>query len=167
MQPKLIEESVYEKVLEGVKVELTAAHVYQYLANWCDCYGYLGAKKWYNNQSNEEREHAQKVIEYLLDRNCEVPMPMLKPVSGEYKTIYDVLKETLKQEQIVEAYWKSVCVAVRGKDESTYELAQWYIHEQVGEIESVCNYITQYEMMCADGTMCGYANMEMDKILGS
>src|SRR5690625_6485404 len=56
------------KFNDQITLELQAAHVYLQLAILADAHDLPGMAAWLRAQSEEEREHAQKFIDHVVDR---------------------------------------------------------------------------------------------------
>ena len=50
--------------------ELSAAHAYQALSIWCAARNFTGFASFFAKQAGEEREHAEKMIDHLIDRGA-------------------------------------------------------------------------------------------------
>lgn len=163
-QTKLINSQIETELGKLVAIELTASHIYHYISMWCDNAGYFGAKKWYQKQSEEEKEHAQKVMNYISDRNGCVIMPTLPNIIADFKTLRDVLERTLVEEIKVETAWKEfACLCMEDKDLTSFTFAQWYLNEQIAEISKVNDYIATLNVLGDTGI----SYIMMDQILGA
>ena len=114
--------------------ELGAAHAYTGLAIWCFEQNLKGFSRYFYKQAGEEREHAQKFIDHLLDRAA---LPMLTAIAAPrtaFDSLIDVARHARDMEQantrgINQAYE----VAVAQKDYPAQVLLHWFINEQVEE----------------------------------
>jgi len=86
---------------QQVQMELTASHAYQAMAAYFDRADVAlpGFKEWASNQSEEEREHAEKFIEYINLRGGRyVPLDIPEPVTTEFSSALGAMEEALKME---------------------------------------------------------------------
>jgi ferritin len=114
--------------------ELTASYAYLAMANWCASEDYKGYAAFFNKQAEEEREHAKKFMDHLLDRG---ELPLLGVIGApkcQFDSILEVAKlalalEIANSKGIVEAYELSLQV----KDYASQSMLLWFIEEQVEE----------------------------------
>jgi ferritin len=114
--------------------ELSASHSYTALAIWCFEQNLKGFSRYFYKQSSEERLHAQRFIDHLLDRGV---MPVLTGIDTprtHFDSLLDVARHARGMEQantrgINQAYE----AALAAKDYPAQVLLQWFISEQVEE----------------------------------
>lgn len=119
--------------------ELGAAHSYTALAVWCVDRNLKGFGRYFYKQSGEEREHAQRFMNHLLDRGVMPELQALEEPKAKFKTLLDVAKHAQAMEQanttgINRAYEASL----KAKDFPAQVLLHWFITEQVEE-ENWCD----------------------------
>merc|ERR1712066_334713 len=86
---------------QQVQMELTASHAYQAMAAYFDRADVAlpGFRDWAFNQSEEEREHAEKFIQYInLGGGRYVPLDVPQPVDTEFSSALDAMETALKME---------------------------------------------------------------------
>merc|ERR1712066_70086 len=86
---------------QQVQMELTASHAYQAMAAYFDRADVAlpGFRDWAFNQSEEEREHAEKFIQYINLRGGRyVPLDVPQPVDTEFSSALDAMETALKME---------------------------------------------------------------------
>ncbi|MGH7731187.1 MAG: ferritin [Candidatus Eiseniibacteriota bacterium] len=114
--------------------ELGAAHAYTALAVWCFERNLKGFARYFYKQAGEEREHAQKFMDHLLDRSV---MPELAPLPApktRFKTLVEAARHARAMEQAnTEGIHRAYEVAMKQKDYPVQVLLQWYVNEQVEE----------------------------------
>ncbi len=114
--------------------ELAAAHAYTALAVWCFERNLKGFARFFYTQAGEEREHAQKFMDHLLDRGV---MPVLAAIPAP-KTAFRSIAEVAKHAQAMElansaGIHQAYEAALKSKDYPAQVLLHWYIGEQVEE----------------------------------
>lgn len=114
--------------------ELGAAHAYAALAVWCFDRNLKGFARYFYKQSGEEREHAQKFMDHLLDRHVMPELAGLPAPKSGFKTLVEVARHARAMEQAnTEGIHRAYEVAVKQKDYPAQVLLHWYINEQVEE----------------------------------
>lgn len=131
--------AVLSELQRQLNYELGAAHAYTALALWCAAENLKGFARFFHKQSGEEREHAQRFMDHLLDRGVSPVLTALPAPRIEFTTVLDIANHARSMEQsntggIHQAYE----VALREKDYPAQVALQWFISEQVEE-EAWCD----------------------------
>jgi len=114
-------------------------------------------------QANEEREHAMKFFDYVLERGGQVVLKAIDAPAGTWKTNLEAFKEVQAHEQKVTASIHHLYeIALKEKDYAAQVMLQWFISEQVEEEKNAAEIVSQLEMIDAHGT----AVLMLDKQLG-
>lgn len=114
--------------------ELAAAHAYQALSVWCAARTFTGFAAFFAKQADEEREHAEKMIDHLLARGTMPELAALPAPKSDHATLLDIALHAQTMEgantrginQVYEA-------ALAAKDYPVQILMHWFINEQVEE----------------------------------
>ncbi len=94
-----IKPAVLTEIQRQLNHEWSAAHAYTALAVWCAERNLKGFAQFFHKQSGEEREHAQKFMDHLLDRGAmpellAIPAPMTK-----FKSVLEAAQYARQMEQ--------------------------------------------------------------------
>jgi ferritin len=158
-------EEIYSLINKQIEVEAFSSQIYLQMAAWCDPQGYTGAAKFYSKHAEEERKHMLKLYEFLADKNMVAETPMLKAPQKEYVDLVDVVETALEHEFMVTMSYEKACeVAMNLPCHQTFQLLQWFVHEQVEE-ESLFQTIVDKAHILAKGGMNGLSYIELDGIL--
>lgn len=119
--------------------ELGAAHAYTALATWCADQNLKGFARFFHKQSGEEREHAQRFMDYLNDRGVMPELTAIAAPKTKFKTLLEVAKHARAMEQLnTEGIHAVYAVALKAGDVASQVMVQWFITEQVEE-EAWCD----------------------------
>lgn len=119
--------------------EYGAAHAYTALAMWCHEQNLKGFSRFFHKQSGEEREHAQRLADHLLDRGVRPELAAIGAPTTAFKALLDVAKHAQKMEQLnTKGIQKAHAAAVKAGDVAAQVMLQWFILEQVEE-EAWCS----------------------------
>ena len=111
-----------------------AAYNYQAMALWCEDRNFNGFARFFLKQADEERAHARKFIDHLLDRGVLPELAALAAPRGQFASLMDVARHALAMEQENTAgIHRAYEVALREKDYAAQVLLHWFISEQVEE----------------------------------
>ena len=93
-----------------------------------------GWGKLFREQSIEEAQHAQKIIDFLIDNDVDFDLPALKATSTRFGSPAAAAQRALESERTVAgAVRPGGGVAVAAGDHRGFEFLQWFIAEQVEE----------------------------------
>ncbi len=133
-----VSESLEAAINRQIGCEFSAAHCYLSMASYFERVAYDGFAAWMHLQSNEERLHAMKFYEYLLDRGGVVQLPAIEAPRYEYGSPLEVFEASLEQENDVsKSIYSLYKLAMDEGDYATVSFLKWFIDEQVEEEKSV------------------------------
>jgi len=114
--------------------ELAAAHAYQAIAVWCAARNLKGFAAFFDKQAGEEREHAEKLIDHVIDRGVAADLGALPKPKQDFASVLEVARHAQAMEQAntrgIHAVYEAAVVA---KDYPAQVLMHWFINEQVEE----------------------------------
>jgi ferritin len=129
-----INPAVLAELQRQLNHELAAAHAYTALAVWCVDQNLKGFAQYFYKQSVEERAHAQRFIDHLLDRGQLPELRDLPAPRGRFDALLDVARQAQQMERDNTAGVNAVYeVALREKDYPAQVMLHWFINEQVEE----------------------------------
>ena len=118
-----------------VSQEFSNALQYTAVANWFESEDLRLLGKMYRKQSEEERVHAQKITQFLIDTGAKVEIGTLGPFVNNFanavaaaQLAYDAEDRTTRQ------IHELVALAQAEKCPSASQFLQWFVEEQVEEI---------------------------------
>ncbi|CAH1782225.1 unnamed protein product [Owenia fusiformis] len=131
-----------------INLELYASYVYQCMAFYFDRddVSLPGCHKYFKKNSDEEREHAEKLMEYQNKRGGRIVFQdVQKPVKDEWGTGLDALQAALELEKNVnQSLLELHALADSVHDEHLGDFIEdVYLGEQVESIKELSDYITQ------------------------
>lgn len=136
-----------------VNNEHGAALIYTQLAYEMDNLSFPGMRDWFFKQAEEEREHAQKFAEHLLDRGYRVELEDIQVGSVKAATPLDAFEASLAHEQKVSEQIREIArTADAAGDLDSRPLINWFLDEQVEEEASVSEVIDQLKLVGNDGS---------------
>lgn len=114
--------------------ELTAAQNYLSAAYWCDVRQYSGFAEFFRLQVEEEREHADKILKFLADRDVVPTIGQVSPPRNTFANLMELAKFIYDLERANTAGINAAYeVALRTKDYAAQVMLHWFINEQVEE----------------------------------
>ncbi|QMU54618.1 MAG: ferritin [Nitrosopumilus sp.] len=154
-----------KKALDSqIVLEASASNSYLAMASWCEVTGYQGSANYFYMQSDEERTHMLKIIQYLNNLGEVAIIPAIRAPGSLYKSLEDLIKTALKSEQsVTKAIHVMVEIAQKEKDHSSYVFLEWFVNEQVQEETKFETLLQKFDLIGRDKL----AINEIDKILAA
>lgn len=114
--------------------EYSAAHAYTALAMWCADQNLKGFARYFHKQSGEEREHAQRLADHLLDRQVKPELAAAAAPKGDFASALEAARHARSMEQAnTKGVHKAYAAAVKAGDVAAQVMLQWFVGEQVEE----------------------------------
>jgi ferritin len=114
--------------------EFDAAAVYQAMTIYFEQELLKGFAAWFKRQVGEERSHAAKIIDYMLDRGAAPVIPAIKAPKMTYASPIEALRGAVAHERANTAgIYACLEAAQKAGDPATIEMLQWFVKEQVEE----------------------------------
>jgi ferritin len=133
--------------------EFYAAHQYTAIATWYSAETFPQLAKFFYDQATEEREHALKMVNYLLDRGEKVDFKEVGQPKSDFPDWIAPLRLALEQEQGVTVSISELQgIARETNDFVSEQFVHWFLHEQVEEEASMSDLIDVAER-CRDVPM--------------
>ncbi len=134
----MISSAMNAKLNEQISAEFTAAFSYLAMACVFDGMGLKVLRGRFIQQSDEEREHAMKIIRYLSEVGGSVALEGIAKPKTDYKNVEAVVSAALQNEKDITAKINElVSLAEKEKDYATRGFLAWFVDEQVEEISSM------------------------------
>src|SRR5687768_16873692 len=93
-----ISPAVSSELSRQLNHENVAAYGYHAMALWCEDRNFKGFARYFYTQANEEREHARKFADHLLDRGVLPELTALAAPRGQFASLMDVARHALSME---------------------------------------------------------------------
>jgi ferritin len=113
---------------------LGAAQSYLALGVWCDAQNLKGFARYFSTQASEERQHAQKFVQHVLDRGVVPVLAALPAPKANFSDLLEVARHAQAMEQ-ANTVGINACyaAALAQQDYPAQVLLHWFIAEQVEE----------------------------------
>ena len=130
----MIGDKVQAALNEQIVQELHASQYYLSMSAYFERTGYPGFARWMRVQSDEEREHALRIFDFVNDREGQVTLGRIDAPPSEFGSPLEVFQAALAHERKVTALiGKLYGLAVEEFDYPTQVMLQWFVNEQVQE----------------------------------
>jgi ferritin len=148
---------------EQINKELFSSYLYLSMAAHFEGKNLPGFANWMRIQAEEEREHAMKFYDFILERGGHVQLKAIDAPKAEWGSNLEVVEEVAAHESKVTASINDLYeLALKEKDYPSQIMLQWFITEQVEEESSAAQVVADLKLIEERGT----AVLMLDKQLG-
>lgn len=135
---------------DQITLELASSHAYLQLAAYFAGASLTGFESWMRAQADEERDHALRFYDFVLDRGNAVELGAIDGPGGNPGGALEAFETALDHERKVTAAIRDLYALAQEEDDAaSYPLLQWFLNEQVEEEASVGEIVDQLRF--ADG----------------
>ncbi|QOY53326.1 ferritin [Candidatus Sulfurimonas baltica] len=128
--------------------EFYSSYLYLGMSTWCANTGYNGSASWFMLQHEEERMHAFKIYNYMLNQGAKIELLTIEQPDINYTSLLECFKDSLKHEQMMTHSFNELCdLAIKQKDHASYGYLQWFVQEQIEEEASVGEIISKLKLV--------------------
>jgi ferritin len=160
MPTKAVESAINDQIAK----EFYAAHLYLSMAAWFEDRNLPGFAKWMRVQNDEERAHAMRLFDYLIEAGGRVRLKALEAPPTDFTSPLKVMEASLAHEKKVTASIRKLYeLADKEKDYGTQLHLQWFISEQQEEEKNVGDVIARLKLAGKDNV----ALLMIDRELGA
>lgn len=146
----MITEKLQKAVNDQITAELWSSNLYLQMAFYFEKEGWDGFAHWMHRQSDEERNHAIMLANYLAKRGGEAKVNMVDVVPNGWGSVKEVFANVAEHERHVSRLIDDlVDVASAEKDKATQDFLWGFVREQVEEEATVDAIVNKIER-CGD-----------------
>ena len=160
----MIGKAVQDAINEQINKEFFSSYLYLSMAAYFEDKNLTGFGHWMRLQADEEREHAMKFYNFIIDSGGQVKLKALDAPATEWKSNLEVAEQVAEHEAKVTASIHNLYeVALKEKDYAAQVMLQWFISEQVEEEKSAKLIVDQLKLAGDSGS----AILILDRELGA
>jgi ferritin len=160
----MLSKAIQDAINEQIKNELYSAHQYLSMSAYCESVNLPGFAHWMQAQAQEEREHAMKFYNFLLNRKGRVILQAIEQPVVEFGSPLEVFEQALEQEQQVTAQINELYRLITSEnDYASQAFLQWFLTEQVEEEKNVGDVLETLNMIGDEGEALFLFDRELGK----
>lgn len=130
----MITSKLQQAVNDQITAELWSSNLYLQMSYFLKHQGWDGFAHWMKVHSDEEREHATRMADFLTDRGGHVKLQMVNLVPEGWGSVLEIFEHSLSQEKMVSKMIdKIVTLSIEEKDYATENFFRTFVDEQVEE----------------------------------
>jgi ferritin len=159
----MITKAMQDAMNEQINKELFSSYLYLSMAAYFEGRNLSGFGHWMRVQADEEREHAMKFYNFILECAGRVTLKAIEGPKTEWSSSLEVAEEVAAHEAKVTASIHALYeLAMQEKDYPAQVMLQWFISEQVEEEKNAAEIVADLKLIEERGT----AVLMLDKQLG-
>jgi ferritin len=134
--------------------ELTNSNQYVAVAAWFDGESLKGLAKMFYKQAEEERAHAMKFVEFILDAGGKVEIPAISAVQNTFASAEAAAQLALDAEERTTAQiYDLMALALEEKNYIAQRFLDWFVTEQLEEVSTAQTNLTVIKKAGPNGLM--------------
>ena len=159
----MLNQVMQDAINDQIYNELFSSYSYLSMAAWCEHNQFLGSAHWMRMQSDEERNHAMRLHDFLLARNGRVLFRTLAGPETDFESVAQVFEKALAQEQTVTEQIDALYeLAFKEKAFAALVELEWFITEQDEEEKTARELVHKFHMVQDDPASL----LDLDRELG-
>jgi ferritin len=149
----MITKTMQDAINDQINKELYSSYLYLSMAAYFEDTNLPGFAHWMRIQEAEEREHAMKLYDFLLERGGRVVLKAIDAPKTEWKSPLEVAEEVAAHEaKVTASIYALYETALKEKDYPAQIMLQWFITEQVEEEKNAGEIVSNLKLIEAHGT---------------
>jgi ferritin len=134
-----------------INIEWYSAYFYLDIYSYYTDKNLNGFGNWFNVQTQEERDHAQLFIKYLLNNSEKVTLQDIKAPSTNFDDFRKPANAAFEHEKKVTASINNIyAIAYEQKDFRTMQFLDWFVKEQGEEEKNTEDIVKRYDLFGND-----------------
>jgi ferritin len=143
----MLTKPVQAAINDQIAKEFYASHLYLSMAAYFEDQNLPGFAAWMRMQTEEERGHAMRLFNYLIEAGGRVKLQAIGEPPADFGGPLQVMEASLEHEQKVTASIRKLYeLADKEKDYGTQLHLQWFISEQQEEEKNVGDVIARLKL---------------------
>ena len=149
----MIGKPMQDAMNEQINKELFSSYLYLSMAAYFEDKNLPGFGHWMRMQADEEREHAMKFYDFILERGGKVVMKAIDAPKTEWTSSLEVAEEVAAHEaKVTASIYALYELALKEKDYPAQVMLQWFISEQVEEEKNAAEIVANLKLIEERGT---------------
>ena len=134
----LLSPKVEQALNAQIAVELSASLTYMKVSSWYDSKNLTNISKYFRDESNTEKAHAEQIIDYINKRNGNAIIPAVAPLDVKLEKHDLIFQQVLEIEKSTEKSLHAVVLVAKEEGDVATEVAlQGLVLDQVNSIAEV------------------------------
>ena len=147
----MLNKKVSELLNQQINKELYSAYLYLDFSIYYQEQGLDGFANWYMIQTQEERDHAMLILQYMQNNGEKVSLEAIEKPDKVCSSLKDPLAFSLEHERYVTDLIHTIYDAAQSvKDYRTTQFLDWFVKEQGEEEKNAEDMVKKFELFGTD-----------------
>lgn len=144
----MISASITRALNDQITNELNSSYTYLAMSAHFSARNLNGFAHWFRVQYEEERSHALRIFDHILERGGAVALSVVTQPAGNWATPLSAFTEARDEERrVAQSIDELIDLAAGEKDHATRILLDWFVTEQVEEERITTEIVDQLQMV--------------------
>ena len=153
MEAHIINKPMQDAMNDQINRELYSSYLYLSMAAYLEDRNLPGFAHWMRVQEAEERGHAMKLYDFMVERGGRVMLNAIDAPKAEWNSTLELAEEVAAHEAKITASINALYeLALKEKDYPTQIMLQWFITEQVEEEKNAAEIVANLKLIEDRGT---------------
>jgi ferritin len=121
LNPIKLDDQVVMLLTDRIKDEYDAHYYYRNAANWCNDANYMKAAKFFEDEANNELEHAKSLQDYITGWNVIPTIPPTNPGTANFNNLVEVINGAYKIEYNLMVEYNDISSKLLPMDLTTFD----------------------------------------------
>jgi len=149
----MISKLMQDAINDQINKELYSSYLYLSMAAYFADRNLSGFAHWMRVQEGEEREHAMKFYDFILERGGKVNLKAIDAPKTQWASTLEVAEEVAAHEaKVTASIYALYETALKEKDYPAQVMLQWFISEQVEEEKNAAEIVANLKLIEERGT---------------
>jgi ferritin len=149
----MLNKKMQDAINDQINKELYSSYLYLSMAAYLEDKNLSGFAHWMRIQEAEEREHAMKFYDFMVERGGRVSLKAIDAPRAEWNSTLELAEEVAAHEALVTASIYALYeLALAEKDYPAQIMLQWFISEQVEEEKNAAEIVANLKLIEDRGT---------------
>ena len=149
----MISKIMQDAINDQIQKELYSSYLYLSMSAYFADRNLSGFAHWMRVQEAEEREHAMKFYDFILERGGKVNLKAIDAPKTEWTSTLEVAEEVAAHEaKVTASIYALYETALKEKDYPAQIMLQWFISEQVEEEKNAAEIVANLKLIEERGT---------------
>lgn len=144
-------DKTYQLINAQINEELYSAYLYLMFADHFEDRGLHGYANWYYIQTQEERDHAMLLRQYLFNEGRTPVLEAIAKPECDAKTDLEILEAALEHEKYITSKINDIYkAAMEDNDFRTMQMLDWFVKEQGEEEDTARTVVEAFKLFGSD-----------------
>ncbi len=134
--------------------EFGASLQYVSIASYFDSQALNGLARFFYRQAEEERDHAMKLVHFVVDSGGKLDIPSIPGPKGEFSSAAEAVGLALEWEkEVTQQIYSLVDIAKRDNNYIAQRFLDWFVNEQFEEVNTMSHLLQVVDRAGEDGLL--------------